>query len=124
MELLYSSMVMMIKLAPTASTTVLKGPTSNAYLGLYDADITVLSNGNYIVHTDSWNLNNDKFIGTYTFCDGQLGLSGNVDSTNSYIGKNDLGGYMPPYNRDFLVVDSANCNVYFAYPLGQHSLCS
>ncbi|MDP2175465.1 MAG: choice-of-anchor D domain-containing protein [Bacteroidota bacterium] len=65
-----------------SSSNSLVGSNANDYVGNYG--ITVLSNGNYVVRSASWNGNR----GAATWGNGSTGISGTVSSSNSLVGSN------------------------------------
>lgn len=66
--------------------------SSNSLLGSVNSDrvgnpgIVVLTNGNYVVRTSNWDNGAITNVGAITWCDGTLGLSGLVSSSNSLVG--------------------------------------
>lgn len=49
-------------------------------------DVTVLTNGNYVVSSSSWN-NGEGAVGAVTWCDGEIGRVGAVTPANSLVGQ-------------------------------------
>lgn len=62
--------------------STLKGSNANDRVGIYG--ITALSNGNYLVSSPNWN----DTRGAVTWCNGNTGISGTVNSNNSLVGSN------------------------------------
>lgn len=70
----------------------------------------VLSNGNYVVSTSSWQNGSGDTVGAVTWGDGVNGTFGFIDSTNSVIGNTDgdsarLGGVLA--NGNYVVISSS-----------------
>ncbi|MFM7674730.1 MAG: CHAT domain-containing protein [Synechococcus sp.] len=90
----------------------------NSLIGALPSDevgsdgVTVLSNGNYVINSQYWNLSTSiSFAGAVTWADGSVGISGVVSSVNSLVGNahNDIVGWavgstvIPLENGNFLV---------------------
>ncbi len=92
---------------------------SNSLIGTISHDgvgrnITVLTNGNYVVCSTSWN----KTIGAITWCDGTKQMSGAVSIENSLVGtrRQDLvgcGGTAALYNGNYVVISTNWNNIHF-----------
>ncbi|MFP4395443.1 MAG: hypothetical protein ACLFTI_09285, partial [Anaerolineales bacterium] len=79
--------------ATGALISTLTGSTANDRVGC--GGVTVLPNGNYVVHSETW-INNGAFnAGAVTWCNGTTGCTGVVSTTNSLVGStaNDRVGY-------------------------------
>ena len=63
-------------------------------------DVTVLTNGNYVVRSSAWDNGMITDAGAVTFGDGTTGVSGVVSETNSLVGSssNDKVGYSKYYS--------------------------
>jgi uncharacterized protein affecting Mg2+/Co2+ transport len=48
--------------------------------------ITVLTNGNYLVRSYAWRTPGKNYLGAVTWCNGNTGLTGKVNATNSLVG--------------------------------------
>ena len=62
----------------------LVGSTVNDQVG--NSEITVLSNGNYVVRSTKWNNDSALQAGAVTWADGTTGITGVVSSSNSLVG--------------------------------------
>jgi hypothetical protein len=67
-----------------AVISVLKGSKTGDNVG--SSGIKVLSNGNYVVVSSSWDGPSAANVGAVTYCNAVTGLSGVVSSTNSLVG--------------------------------------
>jgi uncharacterized protein YndB with AHSA1/START domain len=68
--------------------------------------VEVLTNGNYVVSSPSWDSAGKADVGAVTWCDGTTGLSGLVSSTNSLVGStagDGVGGVTPLTNGNYVV---------------------
>jgi hypothetical protein len=77
---------------------------NNGYDRVGPSGISLLTNGNYVVNSASWNGNR----GAVTWGNGTTGVRGVVSETNSLVGTNsgDLAGYIVALrNGNYLVVD-------------------
>lgn len=93
---------------PTSATVnasnSLVGSTSNDFV----ADMTALTNGNYLVRVPDWD-NGSKFnVGAVTFGNGNTGIVGTINENNSLIGtsNSDLiggGGVIPLENGNYVI---------------------
>ncbi len=84
----------------------LVGSTTNDNVGMYG--MTVLANGNYVVHSYNWNNGSTTTVGAATWCSGASGTKGVVSPTNSLVGvsTNDMvgaGGITPLANGNYVV---------------------
>ncbi len=67
-----------------SATNSLVGASANDQVG--GTDITLLSNGNYVVTSSQWNNGTATKAGAVTWGDGSRGVTGVVSSTNSLVG--------------------------------------
>ena len=84
----------------------LVGSRPNDFVG--STGVTALSNGNYVVNSQSWANGATTSAGAATFGSGTVGISGEVNVANSLVGStsNDLVGYvvMPLSNGNYVVL--------------------
>lgn len=75
-----------------SASNSLVGGTTDDYVG---SDVTVLSNGNYIVLSHSWDQGGTPNVGAATWCDGLAGCTGSITPANSLVGTtaSDYVGY-------------------------------
>jgi Repeat of unknown function (DUF5650)/Secretion system C-terminal sorting domain len=72
--------------------STLKGSTANDMIGsggvtvVLTRGVTVLTNGNYLVHSPNWDNGSIINAGAVTWVNGRKGLSGQVSSSNSLVG--------------------------------------
>lgn len=92
---------------PVDITNSLVGSTAFDGVGLYIADSEMLSNGNYVVLSPTWDSGPIADVGAATFGDGAVGVRGVVDAGNSWVGSqaNDrVGtGVVPLHDGAYLV---------------------
>lgn len=86
--------------------STLTGSQDDDFVGI--DGVTVLTNGNYVVVSSSWNNGATQFAGAVTFCSRDLGCDGTVSSANSLVGSNanDFvgdGGITPLTNGNYVV---------------------
>ena len=67
-----------------SSSNSLVGSTEDDNVG--DGGIVVLSNGNYVVISSSWDRSSTESAGAVTWADGTSGISGEITDTNSLVG--------------------------------------
>ncbi len=84
----------------------LVGSRAGDFVGLYCA--TALGNGNYVVSSPNWSSGSAVGLGAATWGDGNTGISGVVDSSNSLIGttEQDLlgrGGIIALSNGNYVI---------------------
>jgi hypothetical protein len=89
-----------------SATNSLVGSRAGDFVGLYCA--TALGNGNYVVSSPNWSSGSAVGLGAATWGDGNTGISGVVDSSNSLIGttEQDLlgrGGIIALRNGNYVV---------------------
>ena len=70
--------------ATGALISTLTGSTANDRVGYND--VTVFSNGNYVVVSETWINNGASNAGAVTWCSGTTGCTGVVSTTNSLVG--------------------------------------
>lgn len=90
-------------------TNSLVGTTTNDLVGI--GGVTVLSNGNYVIASDTWDNGGVTDVGATTWADGGKGISGAVSPSNSLIGAtsgDSIGftGIVPLRNGNYVVVSS------------------
>src|SRR6202008_2651773 len=76
-----------------SSSNSLVGSATNDNIG--SGDITLLSNGNYVVKSPNWDNGAAGNAGAVTFSSGTTGITGAVSSSNSLVGgtaNNNVGG--------------------------------
>jgi hypothetical protein len=87
--------------------STLTGATSDDRVG-YDG-VTVLTNGNYVVHSPDWDNGEASDAGAATWGDKTIGVSGVVSSTNSLVGSSTddhVGSIVTALTNGNYVVDS------------------
>ncbi|MEN3940455.1 choice-of-anchor D domain-containing protein [Prosthecobacter sp. SYSU 5D2] len=89
-----------------SSSNSLVGSTASDQVG--SGGVTVLSNGNYVVGSSSWDNGTVWNAGAVTWCDGNNGTSGEVSSSNSLVGSTDSdelssGGVTALTNGNYVV---------------------
>jgi hypothetical protein len=91
---------------PVSAANSLTGASSNDYVG----DVTVLTNGHYVVGSGSWTKGSTQNVGAVTWCNGTTGLAGEVTELNSLTGSqaSDSIGYRiyPLSNGNYVVASS------------------
>src|SRR6266567_5686180 len=103
--------------ATLALISTLTGSTADDFVG--SGDITVLTNGNFVVRSTNWNNPTGPIaqVGAVTFCNATTGLNGVVSGSNSLIGArpSDFVGYpgvnltpgvIPLTNGNYVVISS------------------
>jgi hypothetical protein len=96
--------------SPTGTLiSTLSGTTTNDNVGY--GGITALSNGNYVVASNSWHNGTTAFAGAVTWGSGTTGISGVISSANSLVGTtaNDYvgnGGIIALSNGNYVVASS------------------
>lgn len=98
----------------------------NSLIGTSDGDnvgthlgssgITALTNGNYVVTSPYWNNGTITKVGAATWGNGNIGISGTINSINSLIGSiidNGVGiGIIPLNNGDYVVTSHYGTAIY------------
>jgi hypothetical protein len=90
---------------------------SNSLIGSTQDDnvgggtITVLTNGNYVVSTSTWDNAGIANVGAATFCSGTIGCSGTISTSNSVVGSLaqdsvGRGGAVALANGNYVVLSS------------------
>jgi hypothetical protein len=69
---------------PVTPINSLVGTSAFDQVGL--SDVTVLTNGSYVVRSVNWNNGDTELAGAVTWGNGSTGISGRVTSTNSLVG--------------------------------------
>lgn len=95
---------------PISAANSLVGTKHQERLG-YD-DLIVLSNGNYVVSTSSWQNNAGVAVGAVTWGDGSRGVSGTISAANSLVGTT-IGDMI----NDVRITALANGNYVVVNPL-------
>jgi len=95
-----------------SSSNSLVGTSTNDLLVSGSQEITVLSNGNYIVISSYWDNGTASDAGAMTWANGNTGTTGVVSSSNSLVGTstNDLVG-----SKGITVLSNGNCIVISPY---------
>ena len=90
-----------------SSANSLIGSTANDQVGISNS-ITILSNGNYVVSTSTWD-SAAVDVGAVTFGNGMTGISGVISSANSLIGStaNDQVGSVTALTNGNYVVSTS-----------------
>ena len=94
--------------------STLKGSAANDSVG--SNGITPLSNGDYLVHSPSWNNGATTGAGALTWCNGITGVSGVVSSSNSLVGSNVNDNVGGPYAFANLIIVLNNGNYLLRSP--------
>ncbi len=99
------------------SANSLVGTTANDRIGSYD--VTMLSNGHYVVVSPNWSQPSLTSVGAVTWCNGATGRTGAVSSSNSLIGtsaSDTIGsaGAVPLTNGNYIVASPAWKNATLA----------
>jgi len=90
------------------ATNSLVGSKSFDHVG---TGVTLLSNGNYVVNTSTWDGASASNVGAVTFCDGTTGCTGPVTTANSLVGSrgsDSVGITIVPLTNGNYVVRSPN----------------
>ena len=98
-----------------STTNSLVGNTTNDLVGI--GGITVLSNGNYVVRSTRWNNGAATSAGAVTWCNGTLGCTGVVSTTNSLVGSTteDLVGEFGDHQDDLTTLSNGDYVVRSAH---------
>lgn len=94
-----------------SSANALVGSTSYDQIGSSLSGMAVLSNGNYIVSSPTWNYGALSDVGAVTFCSGTVGCAGEISAANSLIGTS-ANNYVPSgvamlANGDYVVASAS-----------------
>ncbi|MEQ1923641.1 MAG: hypothetical protein ABL952_14130, partial [Pyrinomonadaceae bacterium] len=90
------------------STNTLTGNDQDDYVG---STVYPLTNGNYVVGSPRWDNVNPESAGAATFCDGEIGCTGVVSTSNSFVGDHAMdrvGGFCDPCPRGIIALPNGN----------------
>jgi len=109
-------------IGPVTTTNSLYGTVENDHVGYLHGLVPAalaLTNGNYVVFSPDWNMGGllDNGKGAITWADGNLGITGEIDTSNSIIGTNngDRIGYVDATNYPALALVDGNYFVASKY---------
>jgi hypothetical protein len=93
-----------VKTGTISASNSLIGSTLNDFVG----NVIALTNGNYVVSTTLWNNGATADVGAATWCDGSIGRTGTISTSNSLIGSvsGDWVGQVVPLTNGNYVVGS------------------
>ncbi|WP_417385744.1 hypothetical protein [Gimesia sp.] len=94
----------------SASNSIV-GSSEYDLVGSY-GEITVLSNGNYVVSSSHWDNGSVVDAGAITFGDGHYGVNGEVSAGNSQIGLGAATIVVDDTNHNFFVISDGKVRVY------------
>ena len=107
-----------------SASNSLVGSTIGDIVGF--GDITILSNGNYVVRSSVWHIGAATDAGAVTWCSGTSGCSGVVSASNSLVGSttSDRVGDITVLSNGNYVVDSPDWDNGTATDAGAVTWCS